>query len=55
VKRPVAVALAVAALTCYRLVTPDRVLDLSYATDGAFPLAAAMALSALAVYLWRKP
>jgi deoxyxylulose-5-phosphate synthase len=52
--RALAAAAAVGALTCYRLVEPDRVLDLSYADTGAIPLAAAMALSALAVYLWRK-
>jgi LPXTG-motif cell wall-anchored protein len=54
VKRPIAAVLAVAALTCYRLVEPHRLF--AYFTDAGdwFPLVGALALTGAAVYLWRK-
>jgi hypothetical protein len=60
VRRPIAVALAVAALTCYRGVDLHRLnLTSQFYGDSVVenwaPLLAAMALSALAVWLWRRP
>ena len=59
-RRPIAVALAVAALTCYRGVDLHRLnLTSQFYGDSVVenwaPLVAAMALSALAVWLWRRP
>ena len=59
-RRPIAVAVAVAALTCYRGVDLHRLnLTSQFYGDSVVenwaPLVAAMALSALAVWLWRRP